>query len=552
MKTFPKSNIKNETDNIDSFLEIKELQQLQDLFSEVHQVASIITSPKGIPLTNPTNFCELCKMIRKTKIGAYNCCKSDSMISQSSLMEPSIRKCSAGLWDAGTPIVIGDKHIANWLIGQVRSTEIDKDKLSTYANEIGVDVEAYIEAYKEVPAMSESKLYELAKFLQIYVNQLSDKVYNKQLLKKANNELKQISQNIPDIIWKGEWDNKSERLTNTYISELVDKKLMLTKGTINNNIEKYLSYVNSKYTDRLQSYLRKSINNPGKVYSETYEIERGDGSKAWFKSTGNTYKNDDRLEIYGITKDITDEKNMIYDLQVAKEKAEKSDKLKTAFLSNMSHEIRTPMNSILGFIELLGTPDLSESEKKEYSEIINSNGERLLNTILGIIDYSRIEAGDIVIINEEVNLKDVFESHLAFIRSESKDREIKVNLKIAEPDRPATIKIDKNKLNSILSNLLNNALKFTSKGEINFGYHFEGNLLRCFVSDTGVGIPKEKINSIFERFTQVDATDTRNYDGNGLGLAICRGYIEKMGGKIWLESVIDKGSIFNFTLECER
>jgi PAS domain S-box-containing protein len=233
----------------------------------------------------------------------------------------------------------------------------------------------------------------------------------------------------------------------------------------------------------------------------------------------------------------------------AKEKAEESDRLKTAFLSNLSHEIRTPMNGIIGFAGMLIDPDLPMDKRNQFIEIINSSSNQLLNLIDDIIDLSKIEAGQIEINNKEfcINnfLTEIFKYYLPHANSKGLNLIYQPNPLL--PDN-LNIYTDEIKLKQILSNLLNNALKFTHEGFIEFGAALKGNELEFYVKDTGIGVDKKLHNKIFERFTQADNTTTRRYGGTGLGLPISKSYVELLGGKIWIESSQNNGSILYFTI----
>ena len=241
-----------------------------------------------------------------------------------------------------------------------------------------------------------------------------------------------------------------------------------------------------------------------------------------------------------------------YELIRAKDKAEESDKLKTAFLANMSHEIRTPMNGILGFAEMLNDNTLSNSNRKKYLNIINSNGKMLINLIDDIIDFAKIESGQANLIQDEFSLNDLLtQVQSTFLtRSLRKDKsKVRVLTKKSFPDEKSYIRTDPIKLRQILTNLVGNAIKFTHKGFIEFGYDLEeNNFLRFYVRDTGIGIPADKLQIIFERFMQADSSPSRKYGGSGLGLAISRGLVELLGGKMWAESVFNEGSVFYFTI----
>jgi signal transduction histidine kinase len=234
----------------------------------------------------------------------------------------------------------------------------------------------------------------------------------------------------------------------------------------------------------------------------------------------------------------------------AKEKAEESDRLKSAFLANMSHEIRTPMNGILGFAELLKEPELTGEEQHKYIEIIEKSGARMLTIIHDIIDISKIESGqmDICLLTININTKIDYLYH--FFLPEVQAKRTKLELKTEVPEKAAIINTDSEKINSILTNLIKNAIKFTSTGTIVFGYRKKADYLKFFVKDTGMGIDKDRQEAIFERFIQADIYDKQAYQGAGLGLSISKAYVEMLGGKIWVESEPGQGSSFYFTIPC--
>jgi PAS domain S-box-containing protein len=245
-----------------------------------------------------------------------------------------------------------------------------------------------------------------------------------------------------------------------------------------------------------------------------------------------------------IKEDITERKKILEDLVAAKEQAEESDRLKSAFLANMSHEIRTPMNGILGFLELLGDPDLTEGEKEKYIGIVNKSGQRLLSTINDIVEISRIEAGDIQVNRQEIRLQKFLSYYYDFFLPQANDKGLHLELLPCQ-DAPEAIFTDKSKLDSILTNLIKNAIKFTAQGSITFGCEPMGPTdLLLFVKDTGKGIHPDKLALVFERFMQADLSLSRGYEGSGLGLAISKAYVEALGGRIWVESELGKGSCF--------
>jgi CheY-like chemotaxis protein len=243
---------------------------------------------------------------------------------------------------------------------------------------------------------------------------------------------------------------------------------------------------------------------------------------------------------------------MVQELIAAKEKAEDSDRLKSAFLANISHEIRTPMNAIVGFSDLLLMPGL-ESEKQElYAGIIKQRSFDLLNIINDILDISIIEAGQMKINEEPCNIGEVLSDiylncKVIWIDSGKSNVSLSYNNQLIE--KGIRVITDSKRLRQILLNLLGNAFKFTSDGSIEYGCMLkENDTILFYVSDTGIGIEPSKKDIIFQRFRQAEDTTTRLYGGAGLGLSISKGLLELMGGNIWVDSEQGKGSTFYFTI----
>jgi PAS domain S-box-containing protein len=242
------------------------------------------------------------------------------------------------------------------------------------------------------------------------------------------------------------------------------------------------------------------------------------------------------------------------ELKLAKEKAEESDRLKIAFLSNMSHEIRTPMNAILGFSELLSKPGITDENKARFSGLMKERSHDLLRIIEDIIDISKIEIGQMRLFEThghvESLLKDIFEYYQYRKNNMKKDMEIDLVLLCDDTLKDVYIEIDGQRFRQILINLLDNSFKFTKKGKINIGcYLRDQSEIIFFVSDTGIGIPNEKQQIVFENFRQAeDMFSTRNFGGTGLGLSIAKGLSELMGGRLWFESTEQVGTTFYFSL----
>jgi signal transduction histidine kinase/CheY-like chemotaxis protein len=291
----------------------------------------------------------------------------------------------------------------------------------------------------------------------------------------------------------------------------------------------------------------------GKV--EKYQIEkrfkRKDNSILWAEISVSGIKDENNkvVKAIGIVIDITERKKAIEELIIEKEHAEQSDRLKSAFLANMSHEIRTPMNGILGFTELLKDPKLGEAEQKQYIEIIERSGDRMLNIINDLINISKVESGQMEISIGETNINSQLDYLYTFFKPEATKKGLHLEVKNQLNLKDSIIKTDREKIYAILTNLVKNAIKFTNAGSIEFGYIVKGKFMEFYIKDTGKGIPKNKKELVFERFRQAhESNAVGNNEGSGLGLTISKAYVEMLGGKIWLESEEGKGSTFYFTI----
>jgi PAS domain S-box-containing protein len=261
------------------------------------------------------------------------------------------------------------------------------------------------------------------------------------------------------------------------------------------------------------------------------------------------YDNDNMpIALEGSLRDISDRKQAEIELINAFEKAEESDHLKTAFLQNISHEIRTPLNGIIGFSKLLQSENLTKEEIIEFTGIIQQSSIRLLEIVQNVLDISKIETGQIEIKNKTFCINALIDDLYSMFSPIANEKGIILKFQNFSDDENCLIFADENKLNQIFTNLINNAIKFTHTGYIDFGYKFKENIIEFFVKDTGMGICLSDQKIIFERFTQIDLSITRGYEGAGLGLAICKGLLEFMNGSIWLESDVKQGTTFFFNI----
>lgn len=252
--------------------------------------------------------------------------------------------------------------------------------------------------------------------------------------------------------------------------------------------------------------------------------------------------------IISLAKDVTEQKRVEQELITAKENAEGSERLQSAFLANMSHEIRTPLNSIIGFSELLADPVFDEQQKQEFAILINKGGNNLLAVITEIMDFSKLEAGKVYLnchAFSPVNLLN--DLHHEYFYT-AKEKGLNLELDISDELKEMIITSDEIKIRQVLVNFIGNALKFTRAGSITLGAQIKEGSVQFHVKDTGIGIPTDAQELIFDRFRQIESHLDRKFGGIGLGLAISKSLVELLGGIIWLESEFGLGTTFYFTI----
>ncbi|HCE54083.1 MAG TPA: hypothetical protein DER05_03385 [Lutibacter sp.] len=323
----------------------------------------------------------------------------------------------------------------------------------------------------------------------------------------------------------------------------------------NKNIQGWKSFVHPEDIEMMEVYFEKNILVNKESFNKEYRIIRNSDKRIrWVQGMGNlefdNQGNPKRL--IGTTQDISEKRQILLDLISAKEKAEEGNRLKTEFIQNMSHEIRTPMNGILGFSDLLDNPDLSNEKRKKFIEIIRNSTHQLLHIIDDLMEISVLETKQIMAEEHPVCLNDLLFELFTIFNIKATKKSISLVLENELSDKESTILTDKNKLNKVLSNLLENALKFTNEGIVELGYKLnkdnEPAELKIFVKDSGIGIKQEKQELIFERFSQAEKELSKKVGGLGLGLSIAKENTELLGGKITVVSELGKGAAFFVTI----
>jgi PAS domain S-box-containing protein len=371
-------------------------------------------------------------------------------------------------------------------------------------------------------------------------------------LRTSEEKFMQLANNISDAFWLRTLDYKV-----LYANPACYLTIGKNFNEVFENTDIYKEWIHPDDRERVINQLIKNKNEPDKEHFYEHRIIDSNNVVRWlwirtfpvYNEKGVVYRR------AGIASDITHHRQLLSELIEARNKAEESDRLKSAFLANMSHEIRTPMNGILGFTELLRDSHINPVEKENYIKVIHTNGLQLLNLINDIVDIAKIEANQLLITKINVPINSLlFDIYNLFIEEQKRLHKTEISFTFETPSNSERVEIftDRFRLQQILSNLLSNAFKFTKSGEIRFGYSIVENngisQFLFFVKDTGIGIAENMQEIIFERFRMIENKNYKNKQGTGLGLAISKGLLELLGGKIWVTSDPHSGSSFYFTV----
>jgi PAS domain S-box-containing protein len=364
-------------------------------------------------------------------------------------------------------------------------------------------------------------------------------------LRESEEKYRGIFENVQDVYYETSIDGA--------ILEVSPSIRTLSKGqySINELVGKSMIDFYSELGDR--QVILDGLRSKGTITDFEVSFKNKDGSvvpcsisaKLIMDSKGQPKK------IIGSMHDITDRKNVTEALKIAKDKAEASDKLKTSFLNNISHEVRTPLNGILGFAEIISQPDLSDEDKKESLLMLSESSDRLLSTITNYMDISLLASGSLSVHRRDFSPAKILKTIYNNFDTICAARNLGFLLNISEEAVNLTINSDPEIFHKIISHLLNNAVKFTEQGSIEFGYHIDENYIVFFVKDTGIGIGKESIEIVFDTFSKEERGHLKISEGSGLGLSIAKGMIEIIGGRIRAESILGEGSCFYVYLPVE-
>ena len=359
-------------------------------------------------------------------------------------------------------------------------------------------------------------------------------------LKEKVKELEIITASIPNSIWKAKIDENG-KFTETYISDSANQLLNLPPGTIDNDWEKYLSFVLPEYISHIEEGLKKGAQNPGKTYTVRYKVQKAGGEIAWFSSTGKGEIAENGVIAYGFTYDITSEKekeDQLHDLMATKDK----------FFSIISHDLRNPFTAFMGFSELM----LRQLKKQQYENLekyaraiystASSGGELLSN----LLDWSRAQRGKLQFRPEKINLHELLHTLMTLFREQAKSKEIEIETTIASD---ISLMADRNMLQTILRNLVSNAIKFSYRNStIKLSIKQDDKYIIINVTDQGLGMTPEVQAKIFHIHTNESLPGTEEEKGTGLGLILVKDFVDKHNGQIKVESQPKKGSKFTVIL----
>ena len=668
--------------------DINEIQHIQDLFSDATGVASIITHPDGTPITRPSNFCRLCnEIIRKTDIGLTNCFKSDAEIGRSNPAGPVIQPClSGGLWDAGASIIVGGKHIANWLIGQVKNQELDLDQMVQYALEIGADKESFLTALNEVPVMSKEKFEKISQMLFSFASEISFKAYQNSQLKqsieersRAEKELIQeqylmsnLMNSISDHIYFKDLESRFIRvnLTQANMFGMTDPALLTGKTDFDFFSEEHAKQayddeqkiVNTgqpvdmeereTWPDRPDTWVsttkvplrdgegrivgtfgisrditkRKKIeeelaaernllrnlidNMPDRIYAKDlkgrfivcnealvermgktsveeiigksdFDLISHDLAEQYFENeqeiikTGKPLINHEEsmgivdgisrwnlttkaplrdttgniIGVVGTGRDITDRKLAEEEIQLKNELLQTINAEKDKFFSILAHDLKGPLSAFLDATQIL-TEEIHKMPIEDIKEItisMKESASSIYGLLENLLEWSRLKRGRMEFSPEKLFVKQKITYCTEILKESARKKNITLNYSLAEE---LEVTADSHMFETIIRNLVSNAIKFTPKsGEIFISATKKpDNSTEIAVRDTGIGMNKEMISRLFLLNEKTNRNGTDGEPSTGLGLLLCKEFIDKQNGKIRVESEVGKGSTFSFSL----
>ncbi|MGE5701428.1 MAG: ATP-binding protein [Clostridia bacterium] len=362
---------------------------------------------------------------------------------------------------------------------------------------------------------------------------------------QIQDKMRQTLQNLQNVVF-----TYSKREDGTLIYNLYEGKIAEELGLTTDTI--YGKTLHQVFTAEQADYLTRYYQEAYKGTTVTYEFEYA--GKMFHNVLSPIIENGEVIEVVGSAIDISDRKKMELELAEARDQALLSSRLKSEFLSTMSHEIRTPMNGIIGMLDLLLQSPLN-AEQQRYATIMKTSANSLLAIINDILDFSKMEAGKMHLEITDFHLESLVEDTAELMAAKARGKQLSLHAHV-DPSIPAVLRGDSGRIRQVLLNLIGNAIKFTNQGDITIRVtvetpHPQTPTIAFSIQDTGVGIPQEEFHRLFQPFTQIDGSASRQFGGTGLGLSICKRIVQLMDGQIGFESEVNKGSTFTFSLPLE-
>ncbi len=564
--------------DFDVLFNIEEIQQLQDLFAKSANVASIITYPDGTPITKPSNFCRLCNdIIRKTEKGKANCFKSDAAIGKYTKDGPIIQHCfSGGLWDAGASITVGGKHIANWLIGQVRNEAQDINKMKKYAKEIGVDIEEFLKAFEEVPIMSKQQFQKVADTLFFMANLLSSSAYqniqqarfiserkkaednllssNKRFEKLFDNMSSGVAiyesiENGSDFIFQ-DFNKAAERIEKTSRSDIIGKKVTDVFPGIKNYglFDVFKRVFQTGNPEHFSNKIYKDQRIEGWRRNYIFKIPTGEIIAVYDDVTEQKKIEQQEKEIFAAQAAAEVEKHKSAELMEAyqelktmQEQLLQAEKLASIgqLGAGVAHELNSPLAGVLSLLRSYAKE--KGKSTKEYDDLreMGKACEHMAKIIKGLNSFSSQSTDEI----EDVDCNKAIESTMGFTSYQLVKKGVQIEKKLSSD--LLRIKANQNQIQQIVINMISNACDAVSKNGIfkvstNNVKIDNKNYVEMLFEDNGCGISAEIIKKIFDPFF----TTKRPGGGIGLGLSIVYKIVETNKGLVFVDSSEGKGTIF--------
>ncbi|MEA3452606.1 MAG: PocR ligand-binding domain-containing protein [Bacteroidota bacterium] len=549
------------------FSDLVDIPQLTEIFTKFSKATGFtigLVDNNSLEVLVKTGWHDICVNFHRADEKACEVCeKSNEILFADLEKEKSVKivECEHGLYDSATPIIIENKHIANLVTGQLLMNKPDIARFKQQAKKFEFDEQSYLKALQEVPIVSKQKVTKMMDYLaefSVYIakeglNKLRSNELNEDLIKakekaeESEKKLTLIANNFVDgMLYQVALIDDTKRKFN-YVSEMVNKLYGCSPQEAMDNPDLIYSKLHPDDIEQLIEKEKKALKNMS-VFKAESRVFNSDGSIRWSYYISKPRVINGITCFDGIELDISERKQLEFDLIKAKQKAEESNQLKTEFINNMSHEIRTPMNGILGFSKILDKPNLTDAKKRHYINIIQNSGNQLMRIIDDILEISKLGTKQVKFYAKEICLNDLLLELFSIFDIKAKENKTPLYLNKELSDKECIILTDETKLKKILSNLLENSLKFTNKGFIEFGYKIINNEIEIYVKDTGIGIKPESQKIIFERFSQEEKSLSRKVGGLGLGLSIAKENAELLGGKITLKSEKGKGATFFVTI----